>query len=300
MESFYEFSLEFIRSLQQAGGLEGVFQAITQLGDEEFYLLLVPLVFWCVDFGLGFRMTIVFLLASFASLGLKDLFEQPRPFDIDPSLKLAEAMGFGFPSGHALSTTVVWGIIAAWVNRRWFWALAIVLMLLVGFSRIYLGIHFPTDVIGGWTIGGVIVVLYLMLRPKIESGIASVPFGAQIALAAIVPLALAAIHATDETLASMATLAGIGVGAAVSFRYVHFDVSGIWWQLALRFILGIVILALVFFGLRLVFPGEESSFYAGLRVVRYLLVGLWVSLGAPLLFGLVGLAPEPHESVTQN
>lgn len=290
MDSVYAWSLDFIRVLQQANGLEGVFQAVTLLGDENFYLLLVPLLFWCVDYGLGSRMTIVFLLASFASLGLKDLFEQPRPFDIDPHVMLSEGTGFGFPSGHALSTTVAWGIISAWVNRRWFWTLAIVLILLVGFSRIYLGVHFPTDVIGGWTIGGAIVAVYLMMRLKIENRIVSMPFGAKIALATIVPAGLAAIHTTDETLASMATLAGIGIGAVVSFRYVPFDASGIWWRRVARFAGGIVVLAFLFFGLREVFPGEESSLYAGFRVVRYLLVGLWVSLGAPWLFQLLGLA----------
>jgi hypothetical protein len=85
------------------------------------------------------------------------------------------------------------------------------------------------------------------------------------------------------------TLAGIAVGVALTMRYLEFDAGGLIWKRAVRFLLGVAVVAAIYFGLRLVFPGEGESLYAVLRFVRYGLVGLWISLGAPWLFLRLGL-----------
>jgi membrane-associated phospholipid phosphatase len=92
-------------------------------------------------------------------LGLKVLFARARPeafFDYYPA-----PTSFSFPSGHALTATCFFGGIAVLVSHRMesrigqilVWLVAIALALLVGISRIYLGVHYPTDVIGGFAVG---------------------------------------------------------------------------------------------------------------------------------------------------
>jgi len=99
-----------------------------------------------------------------------------------------------------------------------------------------------------------------------------------------------AIQPSDVTVQITGAFAGIAVGVALGIRYLDFDAGGQFWKRAVRFLLGVAVVAAIFFGLRLIFPGEGESLYAVFRFMRYGLVGLWITLGAPWLFLRVGLA----------
>lgn len=297
MEVLLPWGIDLIVAIQQIHEpvLDSIFRTITFIGGEESYLFLLPLLFWCVDFGLGARLAVLFLLSSYLNTDLKDLFQQPRPFDLDPSVRLSLAEGYGLPSGHAQSAVVVWGSIAAWSRKGWFWGTAIGLMVLIGFSRIYLGVHFPTDVLAGWAIGAVLLGLYLVVQRRAEKWLTRLSLGQQILLALAMPLLLLLIHPVKDTTAAMATLAGMGVGLALKHRYLPFTARGPWWQRTLRFLTGGVIVVALYLGLKLLFPGDESALYLLFRFLRYGLLGMWISLGAPWFFRLLRLAPEAEK-----
>jgi len=292
MEPIWQWGLDFIRAVQLVHGpaLDAFFKAITFMGEEEFFLVLIPLIFWCVDFSVGVRLALAFLLSVYLNTGLKDLFAHPRPFELDPSVKLHEATGYGLPSGHAQSAVIAWGNIAAGFHRAWLWVLAVLLMMLIGFSRIYLGVHFPTDVLAGWAVGAVLLATYLGLRPQVSDWLERAGLAVQLTLAVAVPLALLLIHPTVDTVSPMAVLMGMGIGIALIRRVAPFDTSGPLWKCALRFVVGAIGLFVLYFGLKLLFPGEGEPLYLVLRFVRYVLVGLWAGLGAPWLFLRLRLA----------
>ena len=297
MEALLQWGLDLIVVIQQVRGpeLDGLFRVASFLGEPEFHLLVLPLLFWCVDFGLGARVSVFLLLSSHLNLYLKALFQQPRPFDFDPSLQLIPVEGYGLPSGHAQLAVVVWGSIGAWARKSWFWGVAIGLMVLIGFSRIYLGVHFPTDVLAGWAVGAVLLGLYLTMQPELERWLAGLGLGQQMLLALAVPLVLFLTHPLKDTATAMGTLAGAGVGLALTHRYAPFSARGPWWQRLLRFLTGSVIVVLLYTGFRMVFPGEESALYLGFRFLSFGLIGLWGSLGAPWLFRLLRLVPEDQK-----
>lgn len=294
METILQWGIDLIIAIQQVHGpvLDTIFRAITFMGEEEFYLILLPLLLWCVDFGLGVRVGALFLLSTYLNFGIKDLFCQPRPFQLDPSVKLADAEGYGLPSGHSQSAVVVWGSIAVWARKNWFWAVTISLMTLIGFSRVYLGVHFPTDVLAGWAIGAALLGLYLAVQPRVEQWLAKLNLRMHIFLALAVPLLLLLIHPTEDTVTSLAPLAGMGVGLGLTHRYISFSARGPWWQRVVRFLVGGVVVAGLYVGLKAVFPGEQSALYLPFRFVRYALVGIWTTLGAPWLFTLLRLVPQ--------
>ncbi len=292
MDPVLEWGIEVIVAIQtiRSPVLDAFFQGVTFLGNAEFYLLLAPIIIWSVNYKLGARLGILLLLSSYINQALKDLFMQPRPCDPRPDVCIDYAEGYGIPSGHSQNAIVFWGVIAHWISRAWAWVAAILLMLLIGLSRIYLGVHFPTDVLAGWAIGIVILSVYLVFGKRIEAWLGGLSLAVQIFLALSLPILLLAIQTNDVMVQVTGTLAGIAVGVALGVRYLDFDAGGLLWKRAVRFLLGVAVVAAIYFGLRIIFPGEGESLYAVLRFIRYGTVGLWISLGAPWLFLRLGLA----------
>lgn len=160
--------LDFLQSLEQWRSplLNDLFVSLTMLGSEKAYLVLLVTVYLCVGHRFGFHLFVMFLLSAFVNSVIKDARGTERPFMMYPSelhpLATGTAGGHAFPSGHAQDSTVVWTLIAVRQGRWWWWLLAAVLALSVGFSRLYLQVHWPADVLGGWLIGLVLVMLYLL------------------------------------------------------------------------------------------------------------------------------------------
>jgi membrane-associated phospholipid phosphatase len=294
LESILQWGMDIIVGIQQIRSpvLDSIFSVVTYLGGEQFYLFLVPLILWCVDFGFGARLAFLFLLSSYLNVGLKDAFQQPRPFDLVPGVQVIEPEGFGLPSYHAQSAVVVWGGIANWGRRNWLWVVSIVLTVLVGFSRIYLGVHFLTDVLAGWVIGIVFLVLYLILQPAVTRRLAELRPGIQVILAVAVPTLLLLIHPTKDSTSAMAALAGAGAGLALTYRYFPFSAQGRLWKRVVRFLAGGVVIVGLYVGLKVVLPGEDSSLFLVFRFLHYGVIGLWITLGAPWVFGRLRLVSE--------
>jgi undecaprenyl-diphosphatase len=106
-----------------------------------------------------------YLVASQSKNVLKAVFERPRP---SPAVQLVSSSGWAFPSGHAADAFAVWILLAALVaptvsrrGARGVWAAAVALVVVVGASRVYLGVHWPTDVVGGFAVSGFWVALAL-------------------------------------------------------------------------------------------------------------------------------------------
>jgi membrane-associated phospholipid phosphatase len=285
METILQWGLEVIRTIQQVQSplLNIIFLVITSLGSSASFFLVLPLLFWCVDYNLGMRVVVVCTISSFCNFFLKDFFSQPRPFHLDPGVGIETARGYGLPSGHAQGSLVFWGSIAAWVRKRWFRLVAAIVVILIGFSRVYLGVHFPTDVLAGWVLGIAFLGLYLTLQSKIESWIAGQTFGMQILLSLAVPLGLLLMHFNNVFVYQM------GIGAAVRNRYLPFSVTGTRWKGLVRYLIGITLMFFLFGILRSVYPVKHTTGYFIMGFLHSAVNGVWISLGAPWLFRLLKL-----------
>jgi len=291
VDGLMEWGLRVIAWFQQfSPALDWPFRAFTFMGEEEFFLLLLPLVYWCLDRRTGARLTVAFLLCAYTNAMAKSLAALPRPPEYAPGRVkvLWDATGYGFPSGHTQSAVVVWGYLAAQARRRWVWILAAVMMLFIPLSRIYLGVHFPHDVLGGYVIGAVLLLLYLWLEPGVERWLEEKGLAWQLGVAVVVPLLLMLLFLTDDGVTEGATLMGMGVGFVLERRWVRFDSGGPAWKRVVRFLLGVVVLVALWLGLRIAFSGLEPALL--FRFARYGLVGLWGGLGAPWAFRRLGLA----------
>ena len=264
--------------------LDSLFKALTFLGEEEFYLILMPLIYWVVDKSLGARLVFAFLPGAYLNNWLKDLFIIPRP---NPArvARLVEETSYAFPSGHAQNSTALFGFLAAHI-RRWFtWALAALLIVGVALSRVYLGVHYPQDVAGGLVVGTIWLLLFLWLEKPAGAWIGAQALAVRLSLAFLVPTLLVLFHPTQETTTPMATLAGIGVAYVLEKEWIGFKADGPWWRRALRFVVGLVLVIIAYVGLKAILP--EGLLF---RYVRYSCVGLTAGLIAPWVFVRINLA----------
>jgi len=131
--------------------LDNIIGLITRLGEETILLVIGMVIMWCVDKKWGFRFMFAGLFGTALNQLLKAIFLIPRPWVLDPGFEIVEsareaATGYSFPSGHTQSAGTVFGMIAMWMKKRWVTVSCIVIVLLVGFSRMYLGVHTPYDV----------------------------------------------------------------------------------------------------------------------------------------------------------
>ncbi len=284
-----EWGLSVIVTLQRLSpALDLPFTLLTLLGDQVFFLLFLPFVYWCLDRRLGSRLTVLVLLSAYLNMVAKALAGQPRPAELAPGIALiSEATYGGFPSGHTQNSVVLWGYLGVQVRRRWLWVIVALMLVLIPLSRVYLGVHFPTDLLGGYAIGAALLMLATAFVPRLQAWLHGLTLTWQLVLAAVVPLLLAFAFATEEGIAASATLMGMSVGFALEPRWVGFCPSRRWRERALGYLIGVTVLGAVWFGLRLAFAAIGPP--APLRFVRYALIGVWGALGAPWVLTRVGL-----------
>jgi membrane-associated phospholipid phosphatase len=311
-------SLDGVRALQALGGwLKLPMQLFTFLGDDLFYLATIPLVYWCIHKELGADLGVLLVLSSFVNGAVKSFLKHSRPFWHDASLRLSAASSFSTPSGHAQASAALFGYLAWFMSGRrrgvlWIVSLAL-LIILVALSRVYLGVHYPGDILWGVVVGLGLVALYTWLKPLLLPPLKQLSLGVHILLALIVAAFIPAAEAlllaipigtgrtfgelytaaSGTTLAEAATVGGLAfglwVGLVVESRYVRFTVAGPWWQRALRYLIGVAGLLAIWMGLALL-PQESLSFGLLLRMVRYGIAMLWAILIWPWLFVKIGLS----------
>lgn len=291
MQDVLAWGVEVSRALQTLSNpvLDGAMRALTELGSEWFYLLALPVIYWCVDERRGLRVGAAVFVSAWVNGRLKALFAQPRPYDFDPSVGMLRETSYGLPSGHAQGSGTFWGMLSPAFRKPWNLVLALGLPFLIGLSRVYLGVHFPTDVLAGWALAAVLVVPWLLWGAPIERWIADLGLRWQIVVATVVALAMNALAPEETNLGG--AFFGMAAGAAWQFDRLGFDAaSGKFGAKALRLLLGYAGLAAVYVGGKLLLPGEGAAGYALWRFLRYALVGAWVAYGAPEVFVRLGLA----------
>ena len=128
---------------------EKLWQFLTFFGEETFIVVVLCILFWCVNKTLSYKIGATFFLGGLLTQGLKITFQIPRPWVLDPNFKpvgsaIETATSFSFPSGHTASAGSLFFPMAL-SGRRW-WRLLALMPFVVGFSRMYLGVHTLLDV----------------------------------------------------------------------------------------------------------------------------------------------------------
>src|SRR5688572_3120283 len=163
MEAIQQLSISLIQALQTLSpALDGVMNFFSFLGRIEFYLFIIPFIYWVIDERLGIRALLILIAVDLVGNSFKLLFHQPRPYWIGGVAELAEEASYGIPSTHTSDSLAVGGYIAYQAKTTWFRVAVVIILFFIGLSRLYLGVHFLHDVLFGWLLGGVVLWLAVM------------------------------------------------------------------------------------------------------------------------------------------
>lgn len=293
--------MDFLRLLEsiRMPWLDECMLLITQLGEETAFLVAALILFWCVDKYRGYYLLSVGFVGTLLNQFMKLLFRVPRPWVLDPQFTILEqaregAGGYSFPSGHTQSSIGTFGSIAYTTKNRWVRIAAVAVAVLVPFSRMYIGVHTPLDVI---VAAAMAVVLIIGLRPVVLGnckkympallGVMTVMAVSFLCYVKLYPFPEDIdAHNLASGVKNAYTLLGALLGLLAVYiadeKWLNFEVKAVWWAQILKVAAGLGLVLVVKSGLKAplnALLGESVG-----RSVRYFLIVIVAGILWPLSF----------------
>ena len=297
--------MQLLYALEQlrAPWLTSLLSYLTYFGGLYGFMVLSIIVFWCIDKRCGYFMLSLGFIGTVINQFLKIIFRIPRPWVLDPAFKPVEAAvpdagGFSFPSGHTQNVFATFGGVFAWTKKAWLKILCAVMILLVAFSRMYLGVHTPLDVGVSCGVGILLlVILYPVFRSLDEHPNRMYGFLAVLALLTLAFFLYSflcpfpdwmyaeehfvnIVEARHNASILAGALVGVTIGYTLDLNKVKFRTDAKWWAQILKVVVGLVITLALIEGPKFVLG--KSELVTGLRYGLGVLfaTGIW-----PMTFG---------------
>ena len=273
--------------------------AITQLGDETAFLVIALVMFWCVDKKKGYFLLSVGFTGTIINQFMKIWFRIPRPWVLDENFTILEqaregASGYSFPSGHTQSAVGTYGTVACVTKDKALRIGSILLAVIIPFSRLYIGVHTPLDVL---TAAAIAVALIFLIRPIIMNhngkyfpyflgGMTAVS-AAYLLFVKIYPFpadvdAANLLSAKENAYTLLGAVLGMTAVYVIDTKWLNFRTNGIWWTQILKVVFGLIVVLAVKSGTK-EFLNSVFGEFTG-RAVRYFLTVISAGVVWPLTF----------------
>ncbi len=283
---YYESGYRVVQWVQQWQNpvLDWAACGVSALGVKEFYLFAIPLAYWCVDKKFGTKLCCLFLFGIFVNTWAKHFVHTHRPSPTRVRVLYPESGGgYSFPSGHAQGSVAFWGYCMSWVKNRWFSLFSVCLIVAMCYSRLYLGVHFPWDVIGGALIGLATLIFFFVLLGLYGRIKNKVAWPAWLMVIAVSAVALAWLFPVERFALMIGCFLGFLSGVVLERRFVRCEMRREWDLQAKKAFLGFSIGFLITWGAMMGLKGMDPG-----ALIAYALGSAWVSLGAPWCFKKLG------------
>ena len=252
------------------------FTSITILAEKVFIVSVLSILYWCIDKVKSKRLAWFVLFGTVGNGLIKNIVRMPRPYDLGvvKPLRVETATSYSFPSGHTQSATSFWAGSMIILKTRASIVLGSIIILLTALSRLYLGVHWPMDVLGA--IGFGVIFLYFANQLMSDTGEVN---KWHVLWTSILCLVTFILPGDADYYNAVASLWGFCIGAYVEQRYIQFEISQDTKQNLKRVMIGLVGLVGIYVGLDKVLPDIQV-----LSMLKNALVIIWVIAGAPYVF----------------
>lgn len=272
---------------------------ITQLGEETAFLIVALVLFWCVSKRIGYYVLSVGFIGTLANQFMKLWFRIPRPWVLDNNFTILEqareaASGYSFPSGHTQSAVGTFGAIAHTASKKWIRIAALIIAVLVPFSRMYIGVHTPADVLVAAGLAAALIFLLWPVYFKNEGKhVPALLFGMLIlaigymCFISFYPFpANIDVHNLESGVKNAYTLFGALLGLIVVYiadeKWLHFSTKAIWWAQIMKVAGGLIAVLAVKAGLKTPLNAILGESWG--RSARYFLIVIVAGIVWPLTF----------------
>lgn len=256
--------------------LTAIMEAITGLAESLPLVLVITILYWCIDKRKIVRIGWIVLTSSVVNGMIKNLIKAARPFEkgIVSPIRVETATSYSFPSGHTQTATSFWTSAMMLFKNKTTYIIGCSMIGLVALSRLYLGVHWPVDVIGGIIIGLIVVVVADKLYDEIKGftrwhviGVGILTF-----IFLIVPI-------EEDLVKAVGALWGFVVGCYIEQHYIHFHTEGTLKKQLFKIGLGLGGAVIIYLAFNLIAHGDLI-----LEMIKYAIIVLWLTAGAPYLF----------------
>lgn len=267
--------LQLLESLR-SNMLNNIFQIITFTGEGVLLIGIIAITYWCINKRVGLKLGFIMLFSILGNGFVKNIVKAQRPFELEivKGLRIHTATGYSFPSGHTQSATTFWLTLMLHIKKRWLYYVGTIMIGLIGLSRLYLGVHWPVDVLVAILLGGLLTIIGQYLFEKFET--IGLPLLLLICIGVGVTLFLGFDSDYTKTVGAMI---GLIVGMILEEKYICFSTDGSVTVQGLKIVIGIGGLIIIASGLKALLPALMIF-----DIVRYMLIVVWALAGAPYVF----------------
>lgn len=253
-----------------------IFTCLSIFAEKTFLVAVLSILYWCIDKNKSKRLAWFVLFSAVGNGVVKNIVRMPRPYEVAgiKPLYVETATSYSFPSGHTQTATSFWAGTMLILRTKASVIVGSIIIGLTALSRLYLGVHWPMDVLGAIAFGLICIYFANQLLDETAEMTKWHVLGSSILCFIML------ITKGDEDLYNaVAALWGFCIGCYFEQQYIQYEITHELKKNSFRIIIGIVGIVVIYIGMGRLLPDVKI-----IGMLKNALIMFWIIAGAPFMF----------------